>query len=86
MEISLSQAKARFSEIVSAAVKGERVVITKHGKPVVELLGLRGRGCGGIDFKKLAEDCERARIWESGEGWPEEFDAPAFSRRVLGLD
>ena len=83
MEFALRQAKARFSELVSAAEKGERVVITKYGKPVVELVRLRGGG--GIDLEKLAEDCKRSGIRESKEGWPKEFDHPAFSRKVLGL-
>jgi len=84
MEFALRQAKARLSELVSAAEKGERVVITKYGEPVVELVRLRGRG--GIDIEKLAEDCKRAGIRESKEGWPKEFDDPAFSRKVLGLE
>ena len=50
---------------------------------MVELVRLRGRG--GIDLEKLAEDCKRAGIRESKEGWPKEFDDPAFSRKVLGL-
>lgn len=83
MEFALRQAKARLSELVAAAEKGERVVITKYGEPVVELVRLRGRG--GIDLKKLAKDCEQAGIEESDEGWPEEFDDPEFSRKVLGL-
>ena len=41
---------------------------------------------GGIDFDKLASTCERLGIEEDESGWPEEFDAPALSRRALGLD
>ena len=37
MEFTLRQAKARLSELVAAAEKGERVIITKHGEPAVEL-------------------------------------------------
>lgn len=81
MEFALHHAKARLSELVSAAEKGERVVITKYGKPVVELVRLRGRG--GINLEKFAKDCKRAGIQESSEEWPKEFDNPAFSKKVL---
>lgn len=35
---SLSEAKARLSELVDLAAAGEPVVITRHGKPVLELV------------------------------------------------
>ena len=35
--VNLADAKARLSELVELAAKGERVVITKRGKPVLEL-------------------------------------------------
>lgn len=34
---SLSEAKARLSELVDLAAAGEPIVITRHGKPVLEL-------------------------------------------------
>ena len=85
MEIGLREAKARLSELVAAARRGERVVITKYGRPEVELVACP-RGGGGIDFEKLEATRRRLGIVGDGEGWPEEFNDPAFSRRVLGLD
>lgn len=35
--INIADAKARLSELVELAAAGERVVITKRGKPVLEL-------------------------------------------------
>ena len=84
MELALREAKARLSELIAAARNGERVVITKHGQPVVELVRCDKRG--GIDFEKLEAARRRLGIEGDGEGWPEEFDDPAFSREVLGLD
>ena len=84
METPLREEKARLSELVVAAYSGERVVITKHGEPTVELV--RYRKSGGIDFDKLASACERLGIEGDETGWPAEFDDPALSRRVLGLD
>ena len=84
MELAVREAKARLSEFISAAQKGERVVITKQGVPAVELVRCRPRG--GIDFKKLEETRRKLGIEGDGERWPEDFDDPAFSRRVLGLE
>ena len=33
MELALREAKARLSELIAAARNGERVVITRHGRP-----------------------------------------------------
>ncbi|MXY41418.1 MAG: type II toxin-antitoxin system prevent-host-death family antitoxin [Rhodospirillaceae bacterium] len=85
MEIGVSEAKARLSELVAAARRGERVVITKYGEPAVELVACPRRR-GGIDFDKLEATRRRLGIVGDGERWPEEFNDPAFSRQVLGLD
>jgi prevent-host-death family protein len=84
MELSVREAKARFAEAAAAAARGERVTVTRYGKPFVELVPARARG--GIDFDKL----ERVRRELGLDGLvieiPPEFDDPAFSRRVLGLE
>lgn len=84
MELAVREAKARLSELIAAAQKGERVVITKRGVPAVELV--RCPPQGGFDWEKLEETLRELGIEGDGERWPEEFDDPAVSRRVLGLD
>ena len=85
MELALHEAETRrLSELVTAAENGERVVITKHGEPAVELVRCHHKR-GGIDFEKLESDRRRLGIKGDGERWPEEFNDPSFSRRVLGL-
>lgn len=84
MELAIREAKARLSELVAAARSGERVIITKHGRPAVELV--RCDHGGGIDFEKLEAARRRLGIEGDRERWPPEYDDPAFSRRVLGLD
>ncbi len=37
MEITLSEAKAKLSELVKRVEKGEVITVTRHGKPVLEL-------------------------------------------------
>lgn len=84
MELAVREAKARLSELIAAAQAGERVIITKNGQPAVEIVRVRRRG--GIDFKKLEESKARLSVADKWPDWPEEFDDPAFSRRVLGLE
>ncbi len=84
MELSLRDAKARLSELVAAACSGERVLITRYGHPAVELVPCKHRG--GIDFDRLDTARRRVGLKEDGDLWPSEFNDPAFSRQVLGLD
>ncbi|MDE0153263.1 MAG: type II toxin-antitoxin system prevent-host-death family antitoxin [Gammaproteobacteria bacterium] len=84
MELAIREAKARLSELVSAAQSGERVVIMKYGEPVVELVRCQGRG--GIDFEKLEAARKRLGISGNREEWLQAFDDPKFSRQVLGLE
>lgn len=40
MKVSTATAKNRFTELLRAAESGERVVITRHGKPVAQIAPL----------------------------------------------
>ncbi|MBZ5580640.1 MAG: type II toxin-antitoxin system prevent-host-death family antitoxin [Acidobacteriia bacterium] len=37
MDISIAEAKNRLPEIIRAVENGEKVVITRHGKPVAQI-------------------------------------------------
>ena len=84
LELSVREAKSRFAEATAAAARGERVVITKHGKPFVEVVPARKKG--GHDFAKAAEVREQLGLTGVTITLPDDFDDPAFSRRVLGLE
>ena len=90
MELAISAAKSRLSELVARAERGERVVITKRGEPAAELVACAEERRGGLDLKKLREDCERLGIKQvppdEARRLIAEFDDPAFSREALGLD
>jgi len=65
MEISVADAKARFSEILKLAEAGETVVVTRHGKPVARLEAAQAR-------PKLPRiGAFKGEIWMS-----DDFDAP----------
>lgn len=90
MELTLQEAEARFSELVTAAQKGERVVITRDGGPAVQLVRCEGNGRGGFDWARLNANRRRLGIKDAP---PEEANAmmaafhdSALSRRVLGLE
>jgi len=38
--VSLAEAKAHFSELVTQVASGEEVVITRHGQPIARLCAL----------------------------------------------
>jgi len=40
MDVSIADAKNRLPELIRAAEEGEKVVITRRGKPVVQLARL----------------------------------------------
>ncbi len=84
MELSIREAKARFAEAAAAAAAGERVVVTKHGRPFVELVP--ARTASGMDFEKAATVRRELGLDGLKVGLPPDFDDPAFSRQVLGLE
>ncbi len=84
LELSIRDAKARFAEAATAAARGERVIVTKRGAPFIEMVPARKKG--GMDFEAAERIRERLGLKQVENAWPEEFDDPAFSRAVLGLD
>jgi prevent-host-death family protein len=84
MELSIREAKTRFAEAADAAARGERVVVTKHGRPFVELVS--AQRVSGMDFEKAAMVRRALGLDGLTVGLPPEFDDPGFSRQVLGLE
>jgi prevent-host-death family protein len=44
MKISMSEAKARLTDLVRQAEAGEEVLLTRHGRPAVRLVPVRRTG------------------------------------------
>ncbi|MCA1661954.1 MAG: type II toxin-antitoxin system prevent-host-death family antitoxin [Novosphingobium sp.] len=85
MKMSVREIKAKISEAIAAAERGESTTITKHGKVVAELNPPRKKS----KINLAAGDAYLKSINWNPEGldlWPPEFDDPAFSRKVLGLE
>ena len=83
MELSIREAKSRFTEAVAAAARGERVVITKHGHPFVELISAQAPA--GTDADRAAEIRQSLGLDGITVRIAADFDDPVFSQEVLGL-
>lgn len=73
MQMNIAEAKAKLSELIAAAEKGEEVIIARGGQPVARIVSVAHRpfqiglmdGKGGAlpDFlEPLPED--ELRLWE----------------------
>ncbi len=56
-QYSVAEAKAKLSDLIDRAERGEGVVITRHGRPVVEIKALAqtSRPVTPADMERLAE-------------------------------
>lgn len=85
MKMSVREARAQFAAALAAVEKGESVTITKNGKAVAEL-GPPKIKKGGLDWDKV-HAASVAMGWENATvKFDPEFDDPAISRKLLGLD
>ena len=89
MEMSVREARAQFAAALAAVERGERVTITKNGKPVAELVAPTVKK--GFDWeradrvrKELGLDKLPTPVLD--EAWREQFDDPAWGRELFGLD
>ena len=95
MEMSVREARAYFAHALEAAERGERVTITKNGKPVAELgppkVSTLPDTPGGLDWERMARvrqelGLDRYDGPPLDEAWREAFDDPAWGRELFGLD
>ncbi len=73
--VQLQEAKARFSALVDDAIAGERVTVTRHGKPVAVLVSAE-------EWRRLSERAPTfADLLLSFPGAPS--DIPKRSRKPM---
>ena len=86
MEMSVREAKAKFSAAIAAAERGETISVTKFGKVVAQIIPPFEQKKSKINLA-AADAYLRSRGLEQIEVMlPDYFDDPAYSRKVLGLD
>lgn len=72
--VSIKEAKNRLPEVVRLAESGERVTITRNGKPVADLVPHAVQG--GLNMKALAEYKRKHGIKRFFADVPEDFEDP----------
>ena len=71
MQVSTADAKNRLPELIRAVERGERVVITRHGKPVAQLAPAPS------EKRKVIFGGMRGRI-QLNPGWDTPIDEDRF--------
>jgi prevent-host-death family protein len=69
MQVSLTEAKAKLTDLVRRAEAGEEIVLTRHGKPTVRLVAeasARPRLSGKDLFHRIAEIQKEVRRLDTG--------------------
>ena len=74
--LTLSDARARFSEIVDRAIAGEEFIVTRMGRPVVRISRFAARR----PPRKLGDLAGRIRMSEDFDDWPPDL------QEALGVD
>ncbi len=67
--LTLSDAKARFSEIVERTVNGDEFIVTRMGKPVVRI----SRITRTAPARKLGDLAGQIRMSDDFDEWPEDL-------------
>jgi prevent-host-death family protein len=73
--VNITEAKARFSELVEQVVNGEEIIITKMNKPVVKLTAYKPESKN----KRLNYFNEQIKLADDFDSW-EEIEA-----KLLGI-
>jgi prevent-host-death family protein len=55
MNVPISEAKARLTDLVRRAEAGDEVVLTRHGRPVVRLAPVPGRPVTEVERNTTGE-------------------------------
>ncbi len=71
MKVSIGDARNRFTELIRATEAGERIVITRHGKPVAQLAP------PPVESRKVQLGAMKGRI-ELKPGWDAPIDLDRF--------
>jgi prevent-host-death family protein len=75
MDVSIAEAKNRLPELVRAVEGGEKVIITRHGKPVAQI------SAAPRERRRVRLGCMKDRI-----ELPPSWDAPVDLDRFLDGD
>lgn len=78
--VSIRDAKNRLTELARSVENGETIVVTRNGRPVLDLVPHRPRR--GLDLKALAQFKKQNGITQFVTSIPADFDEP-FPEDIL---
>jgi len=76
IEVAVAEAKTRLTELLRSVEAGERVLITRHGKPVAELGPPQTPARNTFSLEKIAERQAARGLPPNSTPVPEDFDEP----------
>lgn len=74
--VSIKEAKDRLTSLATEAQNGERIVITRHGKPVAHLGPVSAARRRPLDYEALARWKEERGLDRLAGPIPPDFDDP----------
>lgn len=92
MRMSVREARAQFAHALSVAESGERVTITKNGKPVAELGPAPSAEKTGFSWERMEKVRREMGLDKkphdprSAEEWLRDFNDPKWTRELFGPD
>jgi prevent-host-death family protein len=72
--VSIKEARDRFTELARLAERGEEVVITRNGKPALQLVPYRPKG--GVDLQAGDDFLRQHGVTQLFSYIAEDFDEP----------
>ena len=66
--LNVTEAKAKFSDVVERAVRGEEIIVTKAGKPVVKIVRYEPAKA----HRRLGLFAGQIEIAEDFDEWPDD--------------
>ncbi len=66
MTASIREAKAKLSQLLDSAERGEEVIITSNGKPRARLVPVPAQRRGGFDWDKIRRLAKKGRTGKRG--------------------
>jgi prevent-host-death family protein len=87
MEVGIRQAKIDLSKLIKSVLKGEKVIITNHGKPLVELVPApRKARSANRGYGSLKDVLHLPPGWDSPEAEEEVLNRFDFIREKRALE
>lgn len=81
IEMSVANAKGKLSELINRALNGERVILTKHGRPVAQITPVEGFKTVEQKRRALKQILEKA-----AEVRTKGFDGENAGKNLFGRD